>query len=121
MKHALVVSLLLAIGVSNPAIGGEKSIRLAQNPPTVTPVPVTPTISPPSFDCINNCNTQNALCTNQCPSSAVLSQNQPDINAGQLIFPPIGSARITDIQNSQPIQCKLNCTTQQQSCYATCR
>jgi hypothetical protein len=108
MKHELVVSLLLAIGVSNPAIGGEQSIRLAQNPPT-------------TFDCINNCNSQNALCTSQCPASGVLSQNQPDINAGQLVLPPGTSGRVSDIQNNQPIQCRLNCTTQQQSCYATCR
>ena len=104
----LSASLLIAISMSGPAIGAEKTIRLAQNPST---------LSPPSFACVNNCNTQYLTCSNQCPTGATISQNQQDINAGQAIT----QNRIDILQNTQPIQCRLNCTSQQQSCYATCR
>lgn len=110
MKHLLLsVSLLVGVSMSYPAIGGGKSIRLAQNP----------SVSSPStnFACVNNCNTQYMTCSNQCPAAGTVAQNQPDINAGQVIT----QNRIDILQNSQPIQCRLNCTSQQQSCYATCR
>jgi hypothetical protein len=103
MRYALPVSVLLAIGLSVYAIGAERPLRLAQ--------------IQDSTACISNCNTQSALCTNQCPVSGTLSQSQPDINAGQVIT----QNRIDLLQNAQPIQCRLNCTSQQQACYATCR
>ena len=95
MRYALAVGVLLAIGQCGNAISAKKPLRLAQNQT--------------SFACINNCNTQSALCSNRC------SQNTATINALN------SGAQVSSLQNQQPIQCQLNCTTQQQACYATCR
>jgi hypothetical protein len=108
MRRFLLSVSLVLMSAFGPAIGAEKTIRLTQNPSA---------LSPPSFACVNNCNTQYLTCSNQCPTGGTLSQNQPDINAGQVIT----QNRIDLLQNTQPIQCRLNCTSQQQSCYATCR
>ena len=103
MKCALAFIPALAIGLSCPASGGEKPARLAQ--------------SQVSASCMASCNTQYLTCANQCPVSGAVSQNQPDINAGQVIQ----QNRVDILRNAQPIQCRLNCTSQQQSCWATCR
>ena len=106
MKYDLLVSLVLAIVICGAASAAEKPLRLAQGSQGQT-----------SFACTNNCNSQYSTCSNQCPSAGTLSQNQADINAGQVIT----QNRIDILQNNQPIQCRLNCTSQQQACYATCR
>ena len=108
MKRILLSVSLVLMTAFGSANGAEKTIRLAQNPSV---------LSPSTFTCTNNCNTQYLTCANQCPAAGTLSQNQPDINAGQVIT----QNRIDILQNTQPIQCRLNCTSQQQSCYATCR
>ena len=103
MRYTRVISVLLALGYSGQAIGADRPLRLAQNQT--------------SFACINNCNSAYATCANQCPAAATTSQILPDVNVAQ----NIQGSRAEIIQNSQPIQCRLNCTSQQQSCYATCR
>jgi hypothetical protein len=52
-----------------------------------------------------------------CPAAGTISQIQPDINVSQTIQ----GNRVDILQNNQPIQCRLNCTSQQQTCWATCR
>lgn len=102
MRYVLAVFVLLSIGMSGHALAGSKPLRLAQSQ---------------SAACLSNCNNQYVTCSNQCPVSGTVAQNQPDINAGQVVT----LNRIDILQNNQPIQCRLNCTTQQQSCWATCR
>lgn len=109
MKRVLLSVILVLMSAFGSAIGSEKMIRLAQNPSVSSPST--------SLDCVNNCNAQYLICSNQCPAAGTVSQNQTDINAGQVVT----QNRIDIIQNNQPIQCRLNCTSQQQSCYATCR
>jgi hypothetical protein len=52
-----------------------------------------------------------------CPAAGTISQIQPDIDVSQTIQ----GNRVDILQNNQPIQCRLNCTSQQQTCWATCR
>lgn len=103
MRYALAVSVLLALGYTGQAIGADRPLRLAQ--------------SQTSAACMNNCNSAYATCANQCPAAGATSQIAPDINVAQ----GIQGNRVEIIQNTQPIQCRLNCTSQQQSCWATCR
>ena len=103
MRYALAISVVLALGYSGQAIGADRPLRLAQ--------------SQTSAACIGNCNTAYATCANQCPTAANLSQVLPDVN----VATNIQGNRAEIIQNNQPIQCRLNCTSQQQACWATCR
>lgn len=103
MRYALAIGVLLALGCSGQAIGADRPLRLAQ--------------SQTSAACMNNCNTAYATCANQCPAAGATSQILPDVNVAQ----NIQGNRIDIIQNNQPIQCRLNCTSLQQSCWATCR
>jgi hypothetical protein len=102
VKYALALCILLATGFSGFAIGGEKPLRLAQGLVSTA--------------CIGNCNSQYQQCASVCPISALRGQSTtPDT----ITAPPTG--RIDQVQGNEPVQCRLNCTSQQQACFATCR
>jgi hypothetical protein len=103
VRYALAISVVLALGYAGKAIGADRPLRLAQ--------------SQTSAACISNCNSAYATCANQCPAAATTSQVLPDIN----VATNIQGNRAEIVQNNQPIQCRLNCTSQQQFCWSTCR
>jgi hypothetical protein len=101
VKIALAVGFALAaaplmLAISPSAAGaGERSVRLAQTPQ----LPIQA-----SAACYNNCNNQYGQCTRFC--------SNPTAPASSPVTTPL---------TANPIQCNLNCTTQQQACWATCR
>jgi hypothetical protein len=103
MKYALAISPIFAI-LFGTVLAVGKPLQVAQ--------------SQTNFACITNCNSANITCINQCPAAGTASQIAPDVNAAQALT---NLNRIDILQNVSPIQCRLNCTTQQQFCYATCR
>ena len=108
MKYTLPISAILALLFCGAVVAEGKPFRLAQN----QTIP-----SQTNFACISNCNSANNICLNQCPVAGAINQIAPDINAAQVLS---NQNRIDIIQNNAPIQCRLNCTSQQ-ACYATCR
>lgn len=104
MKYALTISPIFAILFFGTVLAVGKPLQVAQ--------------SQTNFACVTNCNSANITCINQCPAAGTASQTAPDVNAAQALT---NLNRIDILQNASPIQCRLNCTTQQQSCYATCR